>query len=61
MARAPRSRRRKTKTKRSGRAGGGKVRIKGHTRSPRGPSIDPKTGKRKPVVRVKGYRRKQPN
>jgi len=38
-------------------AAGGKVRVKGHTRSPRGPSRT-KDGKRKPTVYVKGYRRK---
>lgn len=49
--------RRRKKGKRAS-AAGGKVRVKGHTRSPRGPSKDPKTGKRKPTVYVKGYRRK---
>lgn len=43
----------KSKRKHRG-ASGGKVRVKGHTRSPRGNN----TGK-KPVY-VKGYRRKQP-
>lgn len=49
------ARKRRSKGRRKS-AGGGKVRVKGHTRSPRGP--DTKNGKRKPTVYVKGYRRK---
>lgn len=37
------------------RASGGGVRVKGHTRDPRGPN------KGKKRVRVKGHRRRQPN
>jgi hypothetical protein len=55
------SRRKRTPSKRKSRASGGAVRIKGHSRSPRGPSVDPKTGKRKPTVRVGGHRRRPPS
>ncbi len=53
------ARKRKAGRKRGKRtpAAGGKVRVKGHTRSPRGPSRD-KKGRRKPTVYVRGYRRK---
>lgn len=42
--------------KRSARAGNA-VGVKGHTRSPRGPNKV--KGKRKPLVRVDGYKRKK--
>ena len=43
---------RRSKSHRKSGAGGGKVRVKGHTRDPRGPN------RGKPIVRVKGYRRR---
>lgn len=51
---------RRTRSKLKNRASGGSVRVKGHRRSPRGPSVD-KNGKRKPRPKVKGYRRRPPS
>lgn len=45
------------KRKRAANAGTA-VGVKAHARSPRGPNT--KGGKRKPVVRVDGYKRKKP-
>lgn len=48
------TRKRKSKSRRSGSTASGKVRIKGHTRSPRGAN----RGKKR--VRVKPHQRKMP-
>jgi hypothetical protein len=49
-----RGRKKKLVKRKSSTLGGKKVKVKGHTRSPRGPN----TGKKS--VRVKGYARKRP-
>lgn len=54
MARRSEKVRGRKKSRKARGSGGGKVRVKGHTRSPRGPD------KGKKSVYVKGYRRRVP-
>lgn len=54
MARRRRRGRKRRSTATTQTQGGRKVKVKGHTRSPRGPNAG------KPIVKVRGYSRKRP-